>query len=104
MDYHWPGNIRELENVIERAVNIMTGTAVLEEHIVLDQGITPKAEAAPSADARPLEEIVAEAERSALAQAMERYPTSRKLGSALGLSHTTILKKIRKYDLHPPKK
>jgi transcriptional regulator of aroF, aroG, tyrA and aromatic amino acid transport len=51
-----------------------------------------------------LEEIVAEAERSALAQAMERYPTSRKLASALGVSHTTILKKIRKYDLHPPKK
>jgi len=56
------------------------------------------------ADARILEEIVAEAERTALAQAMERYPTSRKLGSALGLSHTTVLKKIRKYALNPPKK
>jgi transcriptional regulator of aroF, aroG, tyrA and aromatic amino acid transport len=104
MEYHWPGNIRELENVIERAVNIMTGPVVLEEHIVLEQGLPPKAEAALPANARPLEEIVAEAERAALAQAMERYPTSRKLGSALGLSHTTVLKKIRKYALHPPKK
>ncbi len=102
--YHWPGNIRELENVIERAVNIMTGTAVLKENIVLDPGLTPKAEAAPSADARTLTEIVAESERVALTRAMERYPTSRKLASALGVSHTTILKKIRKYDLHPPKK
>jgi transcriptional regulator of aroF, aroG, tyrA and aromatic amino acid transport len=104
MEYHWPGNIRELENVIERAVNIMTGPVVLEEHIVLEQGLPPKAEATLPAHARPLEEIVAEAERAALAQAMERYPTSRKLGSALGLSHTTVLKKIRKYALHPPKK
>jgi len=104
MEYHWPGNIRELENVIERAVNIMTGTVVLEEHIVLDQRAAPQVEATPSADTRSLEEIVAEAERAALAQAMERYPTSRKLGSALGLSHTTVLKKIRKYALHPPKK
>ncbi len=104
MEYHWPGNIRELENVIERAVNIMAGTVVLEEHIVLDQRAAPQVEATPSADTRSLEEIVAEAERAALAQAMERHPTSRKLGSALGLSHTTVLKKIRKYALNPPKK
>lgn len=106
--YHWPGNIRELENVIERAVNIMAGTAVLEEHMVLDPGSVSKAETALKAEATPsaapcfLEEIVANAERAALSRAMERYPTSRKLGSALGLSHTAILKKIRKYDLHPP--
>ena len=104
IEYHWPGNIRELENVIERAVNIMTGTVVLEEHIVLDQGLPPQVEATPSVDARSLKEIVAEAEHAALAQAMERYPTSRKLGSALGLSHTTVLKKIRKYALHSLKK
>ena len=104
MGYHWPGNIRELENVIERAVNILSGSVVLEEHIVLDQRLAPQVESTASADARPLEEIIAEAERTALAQAMEKYPTSRKLGSALGLSHTTVLKKIRKYALHPPKK
>jgi transcriptional regulator of aroF, aroG, tyrA and aromatic amino acid transport len=104
MGYHWPGNIRELENVIERAVNILSGSVVLEEHIVLDQRLAPQGESTASADARPLEEIIAEAERTALAQAMEKYPTSRKLGSALGLSHTTVLKKIRKYALHPPKK
>ncbi|MCX5907873.1 MAG: sigma 54-interacting transcriptional regulator, partial [Deltaproteobacteria bacterium] len=103
-EYHWPGNIRELENVIERAVNIITGEVILAEHIILDQDFRPKAEAPPLDRTRPLEEIVAEAERIALAQAMQKYPTSRKLGSALGLSHTAVLKKIRKYALQPPKK
>ena len=103
-EYHWPGNIRELENVIERAVNIVTGEVILAEHIILDQDFRPKTEAPPLDRTRPLEEIVAEAERIALAQAMKKYPTSRKLGSALGLSHTAVLKKIRKYSLQPPKK
>lgn len=65
---------------------------------------SPRAEKTLSANARPLEEIIAEAERTALAQAMEKYPLSRKLGSAQGLSPTTVLKKIGKYALLPPKK
>jgi TyrR family helix-turn-helix protein/PAS domain S-box-containing protein len=106
IEYHWPGNIRELENVIERAVNIVTGPVVLFEHIILDQDFAPAAKAgdSPVDPTRPLEEIVAEAERTALAQAMQKYSTSRRLGAALGLSHTAVLKKIRKYSLQPPKK
>lgn len=33
MNYHWPGNIRQLENVIERAVNIMDTDYILPDHL-----------------------------------------------------------------------
>jgi DNA-binding NtrC family response regulator len=38
MDFHWPGNIRELENIIERAVTLSTGTMLDVGDIRLDVG------------------------------------------------------------------
>jgi DNA-binding NtrC family response regulator len=38
MDFHWPGNIRELENIIERAVALSSGTMLDVGDIRLDVG------------------------------------------------------------------
>jgi transcriptional regulator of aroF, aroG, tyrA and aromatic amino acid transport len=46
-----------------------------------------------------LEDTVAETEREALLQAVKCYDSSRKLGAALGLSHTAVLKKLKKYGI-----
>lgn len=101
--YHWPGNIRELENVIERAINISDGPIVLAKHIIFDHDYaTSKCVAAPAS--LTLEEMVAEVEKDALMKAMSQYHTLRQIGSVLGLSHTAVLKKLRKYGLAIPKK
>ena len=96
--YHWPGNIRELENVMERAINIVADGMILAEHIILDHGHTPAPRGTALAD-RPLEDTLSEVEREVLARAAARHRTSRQLGNALGLSHTAVLKKLKKYGL-----
>ncbi|MDF2569259.1 MAG: tyrR [Sporomusa sp.] len=98
--YHWPGNIRELENVIERAVNIVSGNIIETEHIVFDQDYTPSTSAVTPTLNRTLAEIVNEVERDILVKNMAKHTTSRQLGAVLGLSHTAILKKLRKHGLN----
>ncbi|SDM05985.1 transcriptional regulator of aroF, aroG, tyrA and aromatic amino acid transport [Dendrosporobacter quercicolus] len=102
--YAWPGNVRELENVIERAVNLVDGPEMTAEHIYLGR---PK----PAA-VRPqvrfetyqtLQERLAEVEQDILQETMERFPSARRAGAVLGISHTSVLKKLRKYGLWPDK-
>ena len=103
-EYPWPGNIRELENVMERAVNVVNDQVVLAEHILLDHGLVAQPPRGLSSIERSLEDTLAEVEREVLARALDKHPTSRQLGSALGLSHTAVLKKLKKYGLSPRKK
>lgn len=97
--YPWPGNIRELENVIERAVNVMNGSVVLAEHIIFDQDYTPRQPALLPIN-QTLEAIVEAVERDVLLRSLQQHKTSRQLGKMLGLSHTAVLKKLKKYNLH----
>ena len=102
--YAWPGNIRELENVLERAVNLVDGPAILSHHIqVQEAGPSIAAPKHQSTQLR-LGDSVAEAEREALLQAVQHHRSSRRLGEALGLSHTAVLKKLKKYGIIFPAK
>lgn len=100
--YSWPGNIRELENKLERAVNLVEGPAILSEHFAVDvPERLPKVKMQPAGGIK-LEESVAEVEREVLLQAALLHSSSRKLGAALGLSHTAALNKLKKYGIELP--
>ena len=44
MHYHWPGNIRELESVLARAVILSSGESITEENLRLENLNRPKKE------------------------------------------------------------
>ena len=98
IQYNWPGNIRELENVIERAITLLDGPTIMQEHIVFDQDYSPPQGTTAQAN-RPLHEILDEVEKEILAKSLAQHRTSRQLGAALGLSHTAIIKKLKKHGL-----
>ncbi|WP_313651309.1 sigma 54-interacting transcriptional regulator, partial [Pseudomonas soli] len=97
--YHWPGNVRQLENVLFQAVSLCEGGVVKSEHIRLpDYGARqPLGEFSLDGD---LSQIVGRFERAVLESLMSEFPSSRALGKRLGVSHTTIANKLRDYSLN----
>lgn len=99
--YNWPGNIRELENVIERAMNLSEGPLLLSRHILLEH--KPENSKEPvterEQEGRTLAEIMAEVEKTVIQQALRRHKSGRQAARALGLSHTALQNKIKRYQL-----
>ena len=101
---HWNGNVRELENVIERAINLAEGEIILPEHIIFDQNGTrhhPPADPAVPHDGGifTLKEAVDATEKNTIKLALKRYRSIRQAAKALGVSHTTLLNKLKKHNV-----
>ncbi|MCB9948722.1 MAG: sigma 54-interacting transcriptional regulator [Rhodospirillaceae bacterium] len=97
----WPGNVRQLENVIFRAVSLTDGPVIRAR----DLDLGPPAEAAGgTAEDEPADWAAAQQafESRLLARLYPRYPSSRKLARRLGVSHTTIADKLRRYGIGRP--
>ncbi|MFP5511860.1 MAG: sigma 54-interacting transcriptional regulator [Alphaproteobacteria bacterium] len=94
----WPGNVRQLENVIFRAVTMSDGGALDAADLELAGAGMQSAEV-PAEDAESWEEAVDGFERSLLRRLYPRFPSSRKLAARLNTSHTMIANKLRKYGI-----
>lgn len=96
--YEWPGNVRELENTVERLVVTVEPRMIsfeqLPENIKSHQGSGRKPNFEPN-EIIPLREAIATVERNLLRLAMERYRTTSAAAKALGVSQSTISRKLQ---------
>lgn len=100
--YPWPGNIRELENVVHRAVLLAPGEAIASEQIVLDDGSRIAAPARAADPELQVESLVghsvADVERELILQTLERCGGNRTSASTiLGISVRTMRNKLRSF-------
>ena len=96
-NYGWPGNIRELENVIRRALALGKGSEITPED--LPRNITG-AKAASGQDAALPEDALASFEVSAIRNALVKSGGNReKAAQILGIGVATLYRKIKRYKI-----
>ncbi|MEW5723750.1 MAG: sigma-54 dependent transcriptional regulator [Thermodesulfobacteriota bacterium] len=101
--YQWPGNVRELRNVLERSIILRTGRLLRPSRLL---GQTPGPGAAPEKTLDPPapaeQDLVTlkEAERRYIKRALEFMQGNHtRTAQALGVSRSTLIRKIKEYNL-----
>jgi DNA-binding NtrC family response regulator len=104
MAYHWPGNVRQLENVVERALAFSQGRAQVEL-----QDLTPEVQTSPAAtessdvwfpdDGLDFESYISGVELSLIKQSLERTQgNKRQAAKLLKLKRTTLIEKLKRLE------
>ncbi len=100
--YSWPGNVRQLKNVLYRALTQLEGDDLKPQDIVLPT-LSDEMSLDDDAIAGSLDDITRRFECSVLTRLYQAYPSTRKLAKRLGVSHTAIANKLREYGLSQKK-
>lgn len=99
LQYSWPGNIRQLENAVERAVHLSEGEALLPEHFGISDFNTPTPQT-PLHENRTLRTLD-DIEKQALLETLTEFGGNIcKTAKTLGISRPTIYRKLKKYGLY----
>ncbi len=103
--YHWPGNVRQLQNVVERAVILAKGQyitlAELPEEITAE---APRTVVPPPGAKANLKQALEDPERQIIREALEAHNWNRtQTAKALGINRTTLYKKMKRLGLLAPR-
>lgn len=91
--YSWPGNIRELENVLEKAAVMSENNMITSDDIVINNNVTCNV-------AMTLKDRMADYEKMVIMETYEKFDGNRKqMAEYLGMSKTNLFEKIHKYGL-----
>jgi len=104
--YYWPGNIRELQNVIERAVIVSTGSALrvdVSDLKLRNRGLSAEEPSSPKLTNGNLDDVLQETERQQILKALKQsnWIVAGPNGAAshLGMKRSTLQQRIRKLGI-----
>ncbi|GBE36849.1 transcriptional regulatory protein ZraR [bacterium BMS3Bbin07] len=94
-DYHWPGNVRQLRNVMERAVVLSKGETITSRELP-DEFVSLKKREGPLHSLRTLSELESEAVKNALRVCNGNKSKAARL---LGISRKALYKRIKDWNI-----
>lgn len=107
--HEWPGNLRELEGVVQRAVALCTGSRITASHLAPAFNQNRAARGGSGGNLprphlpmgiRPLKEALEEPEKKIIIQALQAFNWNRQeTARVLDINRTTLYKKMKKYGL-----
>lgn len=102
----WPGNVRQLQNVLSGAAIMVRGRVISPDELRIaglpEPPSTMPDNSSPTANGLPLKEILAQTERRLIQQALEQTRWNRtQAAKLLGVSRRHLFDKILEYGLEP---
>jgi DNA-binding NtrC family response regulator len=108
MNYHWPGNIRELENLVDRVV-VLKGQGIVEPEDLPDKMCTIWTPSPSAAMVEIPDEgfclaiAVREFERELISRALQKADgVKNRAAQLLGIKRTTLIEKLKRHSLLTP--
>jgi two-component system response regulator AtoC len=99
-NYHWPGNIRELENTIERAVILSEDSVLGPDILHIEQGARKKGKRVINYSGFSLKQAKKDLEKTMILTALEKTNGNRTQSSKLlEISHPSLLAKMKQYKI-----
>jgi PAS domain S-box-containing protein len=95
--YTWPGNVRELKNLMESLIVSVPSLVIEPHHLPLHVQMHVQSGRGISSTP-PLKQQVEHFERQIVMEALSRYGTYRAAAKALGIDHSTLVKKVQRWE------
>ncbi|WP_245577977.1 sigma-54 interaction domain-containing protein [Alicyclobacillus herbarius] len=95
--YPWPGNVREVKNFMESLVVSVPSLLVEPHHLPPHiQQVNPTI----ANETKPLRQRLESIEKEWVREALRQHGTYRQAARALGIDHSTLVKKVKRWGLH----
>ncbi len=102
VDYNWPGNIRELRNIIERLVALSKETVISHRRLPIDILLSQEIKQFDFSNGFSLKEARSNFEKQFIIKVLEKNNWNQtKAAAQLGIHRNALIAKINAYSLHP---
>jgi transcriptional regulator with PAS, ATPase and Fis domain len=104
--YNWPGNIRELENIIERLVVTVSGGTITKKDLPAGVAGDEERDSSPLVVNKliSLKDATAIMEKQLLSLAVSSSENTYKIAELLGVNQSTVVRKLKTYNLQTEKR